>query len=725
MIKKTVYVFLIFIITSIIYLNYFGITTNKFNQNIQKKIQKNYPQFDLKLNDIKILFNISKLSVDLETDYPIILSNDEEIKLKTVSTTYDVISFFKKEFAIENLYIETEKNQIKKIIKLARSYKDSAQLLIIDKIIKTGNAEISIKLNFDENGNLIQNKYEVIADIENLSIELFNKQKIDKISGNLKYLNNKVQITNLKSEYQSVELFAKNISIGKKNKNYVIEGEIDSKENIIPSSVVNIFLKNLKLKNIRLSSKNNFSFNVSKKLKVSDLKLISKINLKKAEYVTESLKIRKYVPNFDNKITFLEHKININLEKKILLEGLGSFQVGEKKDDIKYNFEFNKQNVKFDLNLDITETPFKIDLINFMKEENEVINFRIIGEKKDEKISLREINIKKNNDIISLNEINFSNNFQVTNFKKINLKFFDTNKNKNDISIVQNTKNNFLIEGKSFNLNKIIDQILFKSDDEAKIFDDKERIFKINFKKNYLDSDHHILNLQGIIKIKGNKVYDMSLKSSFPNKDILSITVKTKDDQKVTTFYSGQAKPFVKKYKFVKGFEGGKIDFYSVKKNNISKSQLKIFEFSLKELPALTKILTLASLQGIADLLSGDGVGFEELEMNFTNKKNFMEIDELYAIGPAISILMEGYVENDKLVSLRGTLVPATTINKFVGSIPILGDILVGKKTGEGVFGVSFKLKGPPKDIKTSVNPIKTLTPRFITRTLEKIKKTN
>ena len=725
MIKKTVYVFLILIIASIIYLNYFGITTNKFNQNIQKKIQKNYPQFDLKLNDIKILFNISKLSVDLETDYPIILSNDEEIKLKTVSTTYDVISFFKKEFAIENLYIETEKNQIKKIIKLARSYKDSAQLLIIDKIIKTGNAEISIKLNFDENGNLIQNKYEVIADIENLSIELFNKQKIDKISGNLKYLNNKVQITNLKSEYQSVELFAKNISIGKKNKNYVIEGEIDSKENIIPSSVTNIFLKNLKLKNIRLSSKNNFSFNVSKKLKVSDLKLISKINLKKAEYVTESLKIRKYVPNFDNKITFLEHKININLEKKILLEGLGSFQVGEKKDDIKYNFEFNKQNVKFDLNLDITETPFKIDLINFMKEENEVINFRIIGEKKDEKISLREINIKKNNDIISLNEINFSNNFQVTNFKKINLKFFDTNKNKNDISIVQNTKNNFLIEGKSFNLNKIIDQILFKSDDEAKIFDDKERIFKINFKKNYLDSDHHILNLQGIIKIKGNKVYDMSLKSSFPNKDILSITVKTKDDQKVTTFYSGQAKPFVKKYKFVKGFEGGKIDFYSVKKNNISKSQLKIFEFSLKELPALTKILTLASLQGIADLLSGDGVGFEELEMNFTNKKNFMEIDELYAIGPAISILMEGYIEKDNLVSLRGTLVPATTINKFVGSIPILGDILVGKKTGEGVFGVSFKLKGPPKNIKTSVNPIKTLTPRFITRTLEKIKKTN
>ena len=86
---------------------------------------------------------------------------------------------------------------------------------------------------------------------------------------------------------------------------------------------------------------------------------------------------------------------------------------------------------------------------------------------------------------------------------------------------------------------------------------------------------------------------------------------------------------------------------------------------------------------------------------------------------------MNGYVEKDKLISLRGTLIPATTINKVIGSIPLLGQILVGSKTGEGVFCVSFKIKGPQENLETSVNPIKTLTPRFITRTLEKIKKTN
>ena len=100
-----------------------------------------------------------------------------------------------------------------------------------------------------------------------------------------------------------------------------------------------------------------------------------------------------------------------------------------------------------------------------------------------------------------------------------------------------------------------------------------------------------------------------------------------------------------------------------------------------------------------------------------------MKIQYLYAIGTEISILIEGYIEEDNIVSLRGTLVPATTINRSIASIPLIGDLLIGKKVGEGVFGVSFKVKGPPKKLETTVNPIKTLTPRFITRTLEKIKK--
>ena len=101
-----------------------------------------------------------------------------------------------------------------------------------------------------------------------------------------------------------------------------------------------------------------------------------------------------------------------------------------------------------------------------------------------------------------------------------------------------------------------------------------------------------------------------------------------------------------------------------------------------------------------------------------------MDIKEIFLIGPSISILVEGYFDKRKnILSLRGTLIPAKTLNTLVSKIPILGDILIGKKTGDGLFGVSFKIKGPTNNLKTTVNPVKTLTPRFITRTLEEYKK--
>ena len=83
---------------------------------------------------------------------------------------------------------------------------------------------------------------------------------------------------------------------------------------------------------------------------------------------------------------------------------------------------------------------------------------------------------------------------------------------------------------------------------------------------------------------------------------------------------------------------------------------------------------------------------------------------------------MEGY-QNSTTTSLRGTLVPAKTLNKMISKIPILGDIIIPKEIGEGLFGISFKIKGPPGETKTSINPIRTITPRFLQKIIDKNKK--
>ena len=66
---------------------------------------------------------------------------------------------------------------------------------------------------------------------------------------------------------------------------------------------------------------------------------------------------------------------------------------------------------------------------------------------------------------------------------------------------------------------------------------------------------------------------------------------------------------------------------------------------------------------------------------------------------------------------------PAKNLNKLISKIPIIGDIVIPKDVGEGLFGISFKMKGPPGRIKTSINPIRTLTPRFIQKIVDRKKK--
>ena len=726
MIKRTLYFIIFFLIISLVYLNYFGISTNKFNKKIESTIKEKYPNISIRLKDVRVLFDIIKLSINLETKNPIIIVRKEEIKLNNISTVYKINSIFRNKFAISNLIFESNQNKIKKIIRLFRVYNDSPQLMIIDKIVKDGDIKINAKFNFNEDGKLIEDDYKIISKINKLSLKLFNKSELQNLSFDLFYTHNNLNLRRLSSNYLDVPITSDNILIKKQNENFLINGNLNSLEKTIPKKILSILIKDYNFEKVVFSSENNFKFSTTKKFKISNLIIDTKINLKEAELNLNNKNIKKYLPSFNEQIKFFDHLINIRYENKLFLDGSGKFQVGDQKEDIKYNLDFKNNKINYNLSLNLNKIPIKIDLINFHKNENIKTKLLINGQKNNNRIRFKKILLDNKNSNINLEDFELSENFRILNFKKIELDYVDKNKIRNDLLIKNLRNHNFFISGNNFNLSKIIDDILFNDNDSSlKIFDNKNRNFRVKFKKNTIDGTHNLLNLNGNFQIKNNEVYDMILDSHFSDNKTVVLTIKSKNKKKITTFYSDFAKPFVKKYKFIKGFENGKLDLYSVKENEISNSLLKIYDFRLKELPALTKILTLASLQGIADILSGEGVGFDEFEMKFQNKKNLMDIKEIYAIGPAISILMDGYVLDDELISLRGTLVPATTINKFVASIPILGDILVGKKTGEGVFGVSFKIKGPPKDLKTSVNPIKTLTPRFITRTLEKIKKTN
>ena len=159
--------------------------------------------------------------------------------------------------------------------------------------------------------------------------------------------------------------------------------------------------------------------------------------------------------------------------------------------------------------------------------------------------------------------------------------------------------------------------------------------------------------------------------------------------------------------------------FSSIIEKNVSSSKLKIEDFKVVNAPGMVKLLSLADLGGLADLAEGEGISFDILEITFEKNKNILQINEILAIGPSISVLMEGY-QDKSVTSLRGTLIPAKTLNTFISKIPVIGNIVIPKEVGEGLFGISFKIKGPTGKLKTTINPIKTITPRFIQKILDK-----
>ncbi len=712
---------------TIIYLSKFGLETNKANSLIKEQVKKYHRDLELDIKKVKIYLKIEDLfdpEIKIQTDNSIIKSGDDQIKIAGITTYVNLFSYFRDSFTIDNLTIVTSKNEIKDLISIAAKH-EKPKLIILNSFIKEGSFWISAKINFDKDGN-IKKDSTFTANIIDAKVKLPNNT-----FKNINFVFEKEKKNYLKNSsfiYKNIKFNSNFIEIEEYKNNFIFKGDLSNGTlNISSKLIKNIFPEELSFiedQEFQIKTENEFKFKLDK-YKIKDLKISSNINLEKLNLNLKSKLISKYIKNYKNLLILNNNKISITYEKdKFNIDGKSNYSLENLKDNISYQIVKNKNEFNFNISADLDKSELIVESLSYQKKKNDPANIKTVGKyQKDKNLKFEKIIFNNGKNYLEIKNLNLTKDYRFKNLDNANLEFINLNKKQNQITIERNKKN-YNISGKVFDSNKLIDELL-KNQNKSSIFDDFNSKISLNINKAYIDNLYFFKNLKGEVKFLNNEIYTLNI-SALVNERNFSYKIKNNDqNKKITTIYLDFPEPLVKKYKFIKGFKEGSLDYYSVKENDITKSELKIYNFKLMEMPALAKILTLSSLQGIADIMTGEGIRFEEFDMKFTNKKNIMVIDEIYAIGPAISILMSGYIENENLVSLRGTLVPATTINKSIAKIPVLGDILIGKKTGEGIFGVSFKIKGPPKELKTTVNPIKTLTPRFITRTLEKIKRNN
>jgi len=729
--QKIIYLFFLFFISIIffliIYLSVFGVETSRFNNIIINEIKKKDNNIQLSLKSIKVKFDIKKIQIYFATLEPQITYQDIKVPIKEINLYSKIISILKSKNEINQAIISLENFSIEDIQKLAVRIKPSNFKNYLLNNFNNGKIEkILIDLKF--NDNLKISEYKVNGSIKKVNIKAPKNLLIQDVSFNFVSDKNLTLINSLNAKYQGIAISNGSISL-KRDKQIDIEGKFNSEFNLSVDEINKLLSKsNLKFfKDAKVSSEgsllHNFNIKIDENFKLVDYDYKSDGNITKSEIILSNNFKSNFLKKPIKKLSASKTNIKINFNKKknnlLMINGMYNLGGLENK-KFKITHDFNKKNPKYLIDFNLSENIF-LELINFKSNSKNVSNIKSEIKFINNEIAFNYIKFTEDKNLIIINKLKLDKNNQLSSVSDVEVKTFNNNKLNNSFKI--SFKKNITIIGDKYDATYLLKQL--SADSKANPLRNYTNNIEVKLKSLNTKSQIPLKNFNLIGKINKGKFDKLSAKSEFSKTEFLDITLKKdENNKKILEIYSDLPQALLADYKFFDGVKGGKLLYNLIFDDMDSVSKMTIENFKVTKAPAFAKLLTLADLGGVADLLSGNGMSFDILEINMKSDKNVSNVEEILALGPSLSVIMEGYIEkNSGLISLNGTLVPAKTLNNLISKIPVVGGILVGDKIGEGVFGVSFKMKGLPGKVKTSVNPVKTLTPRFITRALEKMKR--
>ncbi len=722
-ISTLVLLVLLILISLITILSTIGIETNKFNNLISKKINQNNNNINLKLTTIKFKFDITEVSLFLETINPQIDYRGVTIPAKNIKVYIDFVSLVKSDPNIEKISLNLNQLDIGQLKKISATLKPSNFTSFVYNKTKKGklNAELEVYLDKD---NLFENFIArgLVSDLETEITEEINLNTI-----NFSFFADKtdVLIKNFSGETDSIKIKDGDLKL-KLSKKIILETNFITNIKYNNKSFnYKKLTKNLKyannIVNLEAVLSNNLLINLDETYQVK--KYIYKNN---GEIIKARLDFKKplensFLKNRINQLTLINSKIKTNLDSKNNNTNISGKYSLNKGNLLSFNLNNIIDGELIKLKLDAEyDQPIELDFLNYQKPKDLIANFSLNLDKQKNNLNIKKIKLTERNNSISVEGARFSKN-KFLSLSKIIVKTNKDGKINNDFSILYGKK--ILIKGSQFdatNLSKVIN----KKTNKNELVEINKNI-EIDFTNITAPLSENLKNFKLIGIIENGKFTKISSKGDYGENNFLDITMKKNktNQKKYLEIYSDLTAPLLTEFNFFKGLTGGKLLYTSILDEDISTSNLKIENFKVINAPGMVKLLSLADLGGLADLAEGDGLSFDVLEISMEKDKDILKLNEILALGPSVSVLMDGYQDKNGVTSLRGTLVPAKTLNKMISKIPVLGDIIIPKEVGEGLFGISFKMKGSEGKIKTSINPIKTITPRFIQKIIDKNKK--
>jgi hypothetical protein len=144
------------------------------------------------------------------------------------------------------------------------------------------------------------------------------------------------------------------------------------------------------------------------------------------------------------------------------------------------------------------------------------------------------------------------------------------------------------------------------------------------------------------------------------------------------------------------------------------KGEAKLRELVVRDAPFLVRLLTLASLTGVANTLGGGGLAVDRITIPFVWDEGRIELRQARMVGSGLGARVDGTIDlNQRTLDLQGTLAPLYAINRLIGQIPLLGNLLRGDKA-DAAIAATFSVGGSFDNPKVGVNPLSALVPGFL-----------
>ena len=721
MIKKIIYnLFLVFLLCIIVFssiLSTTGVETDKFNKLITNKIAKS-KNIKLQLKAINFKLDFKEFSLFIETKNPVINYKNQAIPAQNVKIYIDFIPLLKTDLKIKKINITLDELNYVQLNELSNFIKPSNFKSFINNKIKEAKLISEIEFFLDNNGEV--ENYIIKGKITDLKANLFKDLIL--YNTNLSFFADKedILIKNIFGKIDNIEINNGDIKLNlvngiKLNSNFISNINLDSEKIKKINEVLEKFNLGGNFKELNGNFNNNILVNIDKTYKVTNYNYKLSGKLKKSKIELFHTFKNNFIIEEIKEIFLSDAQIGLDISKKNFNFGVNGKYSFDNLDFLQLDLEtvFKSDIRAINANFDY-KNSFNLDLINYKKPKNEIAKVSLEFVKNKNISDIKKLNFKEKNNFINISNLKFKDN----NF--VSLKTADVSTKNNNFSIQWDKK--IMIRGSSFdatNLPKLLNQ-QGKGNNFKKVNTNIEIDF-INIKAPLSEK---LENFRLIGEIQKGKFTKISSKGDFGGNNFLDISLKKDNDseKRFLEIYSDLTRPLLTEYGFFKGLSGGKLLYTSLIDGPKSNSKLKIENFKVVNAPGVIKLLSLADLGGLVDLAEGEGLSFDILEIDMEKDKNLLKINEILALGPSMSVLIEGYQDNTGLTSLKGTLVPAKTLNKMISKIPVIGNVVIPKEVGEGLFGISFKMKGPKGNVKTTINPIRTLTPRFIQKIFDKNK---